>query len=133
MRDQNVLETAVSSGAVVYDPEGAAVRVAAGQMLRLSNGVATVRPIEAENVASWRAGKLIYKRASLGRVAADLSRNLGTPVHIAPDIADRPFSGVIMLGGDAAALLPRVGALLDVTITHEGNGWRLSSRTGDGR
>ena len=49
------LQTAVSSGAVVYDPAGAAVRIGAGQMLRLSaDGVARVSPIEAETVAAWR-------------------------------------------------------------------------------
>lgn len=135
LRDKDMLETAVSSGAIVYNPDGAAVRVVAGQMLRLSadGETVTVSPIEATNVASWRSGRLIYKRAPLGRVAADLSRNLGMPVRIAPDIADRPFSGVIMLGGDRAALLPRVGAMLDVTISRESDGWRLSSRSAKAR
>jgi transmembrane sensor len=134
IRDKDMLEAAVSSGAIVYNPDDDAVRIAAGQVLRLSarDKTATVSPIEATDVAAWRSGRLIYKRATLQRVAADLSRNLGMPVRISPDIADRPFSGVIMLGGDRAALLPRVGAMLDVTISREGDGWRLSSRSAKG-
>lgn len=133
VRDGDRLETAVASGAVMYNPDGEAVRVDAGQVLRTvaASGSMTLGPIAPAEVASWRDNRLTYKNAPLGKVAADLSRNLGTRVRITPDIAARPFSGVIMLGGDQATLLPRIGAMLDVTITHEANGWRLSSRTGD--
>ncbi|ARR54931.1 iron dicitrate transport regulator FecR [Rhizorhabdus wittichii DC-6] len=135
VRDAGGMETAVSSGAVVYNPEGEAVRVAAGQVLRLSadGKTVTVGTVAPADVAAWRKDRLVYDNVTLARVAADLSRNLGTPVRISPDIAARPFSGVILLGGDQAALLPRIGAMLDVTITHEVDGWRLSSHAGDGR
>jgi len=135
IHEKGMMETAVSSGAVIFNPDGEAVRVNAGQVLRLSADgrsvtVGTIAPAE---VGAWRGGRLIYKDAPLGRVAADLSRSLHKPVRISPDIATRPFSGVIMLGGDEAALLPRIGAMLDVTIAHEADGWRLSSRSGDSR
>lgn len=132
--DAGGMETAVSSGAVIYNPDGEAVRVGAGQVLRLSTDgtTVTVGAVAPSDVAAWRSHRLVYKNAPLSRVAADLSRNLGTPVRISPDIAARPFSGVILLGGDQAALLPRIGAMLDVTITHEVDGWRLSSHHGDG-
>ena len=133
VRDKGVVETSVASGAVLYNPDGEAVRVDAGHVLRTAaNGATmTLAAIAPAEVASWRDNKLIYKNAPLGRVAADLSRNLGTKVRISPDIAARPFSGVIVLGGDQATLLPRIGAMLDVTISHESDGWRLSSRVRD--
>lgn len=133
VHDGGVMETAVSSGEVVYNPDGEAVHVSAGQVLRLSADGKTLSlgAIAPTEVATWRNGRLVYKNAPLGRVAADLSRNLHKKVRISPEIAARPFSGVIMLGGDEAALLPRIGAMLDVTITHETDGWRLSSRAGD--
>ncbi len=135
VRDGAMVETAVASGAVLYNPDGEAVRVDAGRVLRVAAGdgsvtLGQVAPIE---VAAWRQNKLIYKNAKLGKVAADLSRNLGTHFRISPDIAARPFSGVIILGGDQATLFPRIAAMLDVTITHEADGWRLSSRTRDSR
>lgn len=135
VRDSNGMETAVSSGMVVYNPDGEAKRVGAGQVLRLSadRSKVTVGVIAPTEVATWRSDRLVYRDAPLVRIAADLSRNLGTPVRISPDIAQQRFSGVIMLGGDQAALLPRIGAMLDVATTHEVDGWRLSSRTGDSR
>ncbi len=135
VRDKGVMETAVSQGAVIYNPDGEAVRVNAGQVLRLSadGRNATVSAIAPAEVATWRNDRLVYNNAPLSRVAADLSRNLHAPVRISPDIAARPFSGVIMLDGDEAALLPRIGAMLDVTITHEVDGWRLSSHPGGSR
>lgn len=135
VHEEDLVETAVASGAVVYNPDSDAVRVDAGHILRTATDGSslTLGAIAPTEVASWRDNKLIYKNAPLKKVAADLSRNLGTRVRIAPDIAARPFSGVIMLGGDQAALFPRIAAMLDVTITHEAHGWRLSSRSRDSR
>jgi len=135
VRDGDGMETAVSSGMVVYNPAGEATRVGAGQVLRLSatGKRVTIGTIAPGEVATWRSDRLVYRDAPIARVAADLSRNLGTPVRISPDIADHRFSGVLMLDGDQAALLPRIGTMLDVTTTHEVDGWRLSSRTADNR
>ena len=135
VRDGASVETSVASGAVLYNPDREAVRVDAGRVLRVAgnDGSVTLGQIAPIQVASWRENKLIYKNATLDRVATDLSRNLGTRVRISPDIAARPFSGVIILSGDQATLFPRIAAMLDVTIAHDGNGWRLSSRTRDSR
>lgn len=131
VRGTNGLETTVASGAVLFNPDREAVQVVAGHRLRTSAGSMSLTAVAPSEVASWRANKLIYKDAPLDQVAADLSRNLGTPVHIMPDVATRRFSGVIMLSGDKAMMIPRIGALLDVTITHDFNGWRMSSRVRD--
>ena len=133
VRDSGGVETAVASGAVLYNPGRDAVRIDAGHILKASAGAGglSLTAIEPTEIASWRTNRLIYKNVPLEKVAADLSRNLGTAVRIAPEIAGRPFSGVIMLGGDEATLLPQIGAMLDVTVTHETNGWRLSSRDRD--
>lgn len=131
VRNAHGLETAVASGAVLYNPGRETVRVDAGRRLQSSAGSMALTNIAPADVAAWRMNKLIYKDVALETVAADLSRNLGTPVHIAPDIAMQRFSGVIMLDGDKAKLLPKIGPLLDVTIAHDVDGWRMSSQVRD--
>ncbi len=133
VRGKDGIETSVGSGAVLYNPDREAVQIVAGHRLQTSTGNMALSTIAPSEVATWRSNRLIFKDASLDRVATDLSRNLGMPVRISPDIAMRRFSGVIMLNGDRATLLPRIGSLLDVTMKQEFDGWRMSSRVRDDR
>ena len=133
VRDGDMVETAVASGEVLYNPGREAVRVVAGHQLRTSAGSMALTAIKPSQVAAWRDNKLVYNDAQLSQIATDLSRNLGAPVRISPDIASRRFTGVIMLDKDRTLLPSKLGALLDVSVTHEFNGWRLSSRVRDNR
>ena len=124
-------EVAVAEGAVLYNPQAEAVRLDAGKFLRTSSNSdnVVVAAIDPTTIATWRQQRLIYQAAPLARVAADLSRNLGVPVSVSPDIAARPFSGVLLLDGAPAALMPRLGQVLDVHMTQQGKTWRLASRS----
>jgi len=131
VRGADGLETTVASGAVLYNPGREAVQVVAGHKLQTSPGRMALTVIAPAEVASWRTNKLIYKDASFDTVAADLSRNLGSPVRVSPDIAQRRFSGIIMLDGNRTTLARKIGSLLGVTMTHDFNGWRMSSQVRD--
>ena len=125
------VETAVSQGAVLYNPGSDAVRIDAGKVLRTAGGSATLAKVDTASVATWRQGKLVYNHTPIARIASDLSRNLGVPIQVSPDVATRTFSGVVMLGGDDSTILPRVAALLDISVSRGNSGWRMSSRTRD--
>jgi len=127
------MEAAVAEGAVLYNPDGEAVRLDAGKVIRVSASAVSVKAVDPATVATWRQGRLVYQGASLARIAADLSRNLGTRVDVAPELANEHFSGVIMLDHDRARLFARVGALLDVAAVRTGHGWHLKPRKRAGR
>ncbi|TZG28068.1 FecR family protein [Sphingomonas montanisoli] len=133
-RDNNgAVETAVSHGAVLYNPGSDAVRIEAGRVLRTDRGRATLASIDTATVGTWRDGRLIYKQAPIARIASDVSRNLGVPIRVSPDIAAQTFSGVVILGGDDSTILPRIGAILDISVAREADGWHMSSRARDSR
>jgi transmembrane sensor len=122
--------TEVAEGSVLFNPQQQALRLDAGKMLTISadGGAAQISDIRRETVAAWRHNKLVYDHAPLSKVADDISRNLGVPVSVAPDIAGHMFSGVIKLGGEQPAFFARLALLLDVTASHHDNSWRLASR-----
>ena len=91
----------------------------------------TVGRAEAGEIGGWREGRLTYSSAPIARVAADLSRSLGVTVEAAPEVAARPFSGLIVVDADAERLMPRVAALLGVEARRAGIGWRLTAAAGE--
>ena len=120
------LEVGVAEGRVVVNPASDAVRLSAGMVLRKNGAELAVGREGAGAVAGWRAGRLTYSSASFEDVARDISRNTGLAVRASPEVAERRFSGVIMLDGDDAALLRRVSALLGVEARRDGQGWVLA-------
>lgn len=120
------LEVAVSEGAVLYNPGREAKNLAPGMSLRKSAGALRVDHVDPGSVGGWHQGRLLYSAAPVSRVAADLSRNVGVPVTASPDVAARPFSGVIMLGGDPGAVLARTAALLGLSVRQTADGWILT-------
>jgi len=129
-RTGDVTSVAVAEGGVMFDPGGRKLLVGAGRTLEVadSSGRAQVGTVDAGGVGGWRTGRLVYRDASLIRVAADLSRSIGEPVTTAPDIADQSFSGVIMIDRNRNRLFARLDGLLGVSSTHSEAGWRLTSR-----
>jgi transmembrane sensor len=126
-------QVAVAEGAVLYDPDGAAVRLDAGKILRKRDDsdlveVADVRP---GDVGTWRKGKLIYRAAPLSQIAEDLSRLTGARITVAPALADRPFTGAIVVDDkNPERLFKRLGNVLNVAFSHRTQGWFLSSTAG---
>lgn len=120
-------QVAVGEGAVMVDPDGAALTLAAGEGV-IAAGT-TLRRIrqDAGAVGAWRDGRLAYDGATLSAVAEDLSRQLGWRITAAPAVATRLFNGTLETQAfrDDPTLL---GALLDVEVRRAPDGWTLDRR-----
>lgn len=119
------VRVAVAEGRVVYNPGQSAVSLDAGQALvdREAAGGVEVTRVPAERVGSWKTGSLVYSAAPLSRVAADLSRAMDVRIMVASGMADRPFSGTIMLDGSGPEQLRRLQLALNVRLEKEAGGW----------
>jgi transmembrane sensor len=125
VREGEDLRVAVAEGAVRY-VGGTRVDLAAGQaMHRTADGSIEVirRPVEA--IGGWVNGTLVYDRAPLAEVAADLTRTTGIAIDLVPGLEQRRFSGVIQTRGDPAALRDRVAAVLGLTVDANEAGWTV--------
>lgn len=117
----------VAEGAVMVDPDGAALRIDAGQAVLAEGGRLTRSAVARDMVGGWSEGRLAFDGAPLGEVGEDLSRFLQQPVTVAPAIASQPFRGVIDL--DAVRRDPTLlGTLLDVRVRRKDAGWSLEPR-----
>jgi transmembrane sensor len=131
LRNARGSEVAVAEGAVLYDPNGAAVRLGPGRLLRKADGsdIVEVNQVDPSGVGAWRSGRLVYREAPLWRVADDLSRATGEPVAVDPAVSAHLFTGAIALAqADRATLARRLGALLDVTVAQQRDGLYLKAR-----
>ncbi|WP_442679282.1 FecR family protein [Sphingomonas sp. ASY06-1R] len=131
LRTSQGSEVAVAQGAVLYDPQGAAVRLGAGRMLRKNDrsDLVEVSDVDPALVGTWRSGRLVYHGARLQRVADDLGRLTGEHVAVAPALAERPFTGVIVVPAhDRRDFLNRLGQVLDVDIAKQSQGYYLKAR-----
>lgn len=118
---------AVAEGAVMVDPEGAALRLDAGQAVAVDGDRLVRSMVQPEEVGGWREGRLAFDGVPLGLVVEDVSRFLSRPVTVAPAIAMRPFRGTIDL--DAVRRDPAVlGPLMDVNVRRAATGWMLEPR-----
>jgi transmembrane sensor len=132
-RNNRMTEVAVAQGMVLYDPEGAAVRLGPGRMLRKSDhsSLVEVSDVAPGSIGTWRTGRLIYRGATLERVAEDLGRLTGEQMEVAPDLAGRAFTGVIVVPTkDRRHFLDRLGLVLDVDIASGSKGYYLKARAG---
>jgi transmembrane sensor len=114
-------------GAVVYDPQGAAIAVPAGQTLLVSgkdNSIVLGRK-EPDMIAGWRRGQLSYREEPLNAVARDLTRAIGAEVRIDPALASVLFTGSIRIDRDDGATVTRVASALGVTARSTGEGWLI--------
>ncbi len=119
---------AVGSGKVVVNPDEEAIELAAGQAFLLRSGSATGerRAISADEMAGWRDLRLTYRDAPLPMVAADLSRTLGLPVHIAPGLSQQRFTGVIPTDGEPEEAVARAAGVLGGTVRRTAKGdWEI--------
>ena len=119
------LRVAVAEGAVRYEgPES--VELAAGQaMHRMADGRIEVIRQQVGAIGGWVDGMLVYDRAPLADIAADLTRTTGIAIDLAPGLEQRRFSGVIQTRGDPASLRDRVAAVLGLTVDANEAGWTV--------
>ncbi|MBJ6120393.1 FecR family protein [Sphingomonas mollis] len=117
----------VAEGAVMVDPDGAALRLDPGQAVIADGAVLERQSIDAVDVGGWRDGRLAYDDATLAEVAEDLSRQLAMRIATAPSVAGRKFRGTLEIGSlrNDPTLL---GELLGVSVRRTGGGWMLEPR-----
>ena len=128
LHEGKTIEVAVSEGAVIYNPEGEAVRIDPGRKLSDDGSDRVLlAQVDARTVGGWRHQRLSYSGAPLSRVAADLRRNLGVSVRVDPMIAERRFTGLVQLDGGQELLFERLSALLEVRAVRTGTGWTLTA------
>ncbi len=124
IRDHGDFSVEVIEGAVVYDPDRAAVPLSAGQTL-LASGRAhpVVGRADPGAIAGWRRGQLSYAGASMERVARDVSRTLGVSVAFDRRLEHQPFSGSIRIQDNNAATVADLASSLDLQARRAGRGW----------
>jgi len=131
VRDETGLRVSVAEGAVIYQPQADAVRLAPGDALSVTGGAKPeVTRTVAADVGSWRGGQLVYRNETLERVAADVSRNLGVQLRAGKGTEAIPFTGTISTQGGPGAVIERIAALTGTRAIRAGKGWMLDTIDG---
>lgn len=128
-RDGTETRVLVSEGAVVADPDGARLKLAAGQRLDTEDVAAVLQAVPADisSVGSFERGQLTYLDEPLDHVIADLSRSTGIDFSANEAISARRFTGTLSVA--EVKRDPRsLEALLGVTMEQSGQGWRLGGK-----
>ena len=123
------LLVSVAEGHVAVGSEGnSPTNLAAGQKLvaRGDEGTMRISRIAANDVGSWRQGRLVYDDAPLSVVAADIARYSGKAVVLDPAIRARRFSGVLSVG-DGSKLLADLAAVMALRYDVQGDRIRVSA------
>ena len=129
-RDGSATRVIVSEGAVLADPAGASLKIAAGQRLDTVDGavVLQARPADTAAVGAFERGQLVYVDEPLDQVVSDLRRSTGLDISADTAISARRFSGTLSVAEvkrDPKSLGPLVG----VPIKQSGKAWTLGGRT----
>jgi transmembrane sensor len=119
----------VSEGAVVADPDGAGLKLAAGQRLDTEDGASVLQALPADitSVGSFERGQLSYLDEPLDHVVADLRRSTGIDFSASAAISTRRFTGTLSVAEvkrDPRSLEP----LLGITMERSGQGWILGGK-----
>ena len=128
-RDGRQTRVLVSEGAVVADPDGARLKLAAGQRLDTEDGAAVLRPTPADisSVGSFERGQLTYLDEPVDNVVADLRRSTGIDFSASSAISTRRFTGTLSVA--EVKRDPRsLEALLGISMERSGQGWRLGGK-----
>ena len=128
-RDGRQTRVLVSEGAVVADPDGARLQLAAGQRLDTEDGAQLLQAVPADvaSVGSFERGQLTYLDEPLQNVVADLRRSTGIDFSASAAISSRRFTGTLSVAEvkrDPRSLEP----LLGVSMERSGQGWRLGGK-----
>lgn len=128
-REGTASRVIVSEGAIVADPDGARLQLAAGQRLDTTDGATVLQalPADISSVGSFERGQLVYVDEPLDRVVTDLRRSTGIDFSASPAMSARRFSGTLSVTEvkrDPRSLEP----LLGVTMQRTGDGWKLGGK-----
>ena len=73
----------------------------------------TLTHVAAENVGGWSSGRLDFREVALTTVAEDVSRSTGARLTVAPELADRLFTGTLRLDRPSDEVIRSLAALAD--------------------
>lgn len=123
-----LLRVAVARGTVTVSGNQLSepVAVTAGHRLVVDDGAgnANLATIAAQDVGSWRRGRLVYDQAPLALVVAELAHYDGRVLSIDRRLADRRFSGTLAIG-DGTDLARTLAAAAGLRLETHGNTERL--------
>lgn len=128
-RDGRATRVLVSEGAVMADPDGAALKLAAGQRLDTEDGAAVLQaaPGDTASVGSFERGQLAYLDEPIANVVADLRRSTGIAISTSSAVGMQRFSGTLSVSEIKRD--PRsLGPLLGVSVERTGDGWKLGGK-----
>ena len=128
-REGGETRVVVSEGAVVADPDGARLKLAAGQRLDTEDGATVLQamPADVSSVGSFERGQLVYLDEPLDHVIADVRRSTGIDFSASEAISTRRFTGTLSVA--EVKRDPRsLEALLGVSMERSGQGWRLGGK-----
>ena len=124
VRDDGGLRVEVADGAVRFRRGGNGLQLTSGQTLDVSpSGDAIVARKDPSAIASWRSGQLVYQAVPVANVAADLGRNLGVRISVAPKLAYQPFTGTVRISGGAQEAVPEFASTLSAHARKSGDVW----------
>jgi len=121
IKQDGAFEVTVRRGRVAVsnaDDPSAHTDLPAGRSLVRLRGAKedTVSDVAPDDAFAWQSGNLVYADRPITEVATDLSRYLGVPVDVAPDLGQVRVTGVLKIGSKAS-LRRQVEALLPVRFT----------------
>jgi len=127
-KDASGMTVAVAEGAVMFDPDGARVRVGPGRLLRHAAGAdrVSVSAIMPDLVGEWADGRLTFENAALADVAAELTRATGQRFAVADKAGHATVSGSILIA-PVRADPQTIGTLLGVSVRRDGDGWLIGA------
>ena len=128
IRSGESTEVGVAEGLVIYNPDAEKVALAPGSGLRVAGRgrVPETFLISAAAVGSWNRNQLTYNDASMGRIAADLSRSLGQKISVDTPAKSMRFTGTINLTNDVGQFFGETASVLGVSAKRTKNGWILA-------
>jgi transmembrane sensor len=128
IRSGDSTEVGVAEGLVIYNPENEKVSLAPGRGLRVAGRgrAPETFSIPAAAVGSWKRNQLTYNDASMRRIAADLSRSLGTKISVDEQAKSMRFTGTINLTKDVDRFFGETAPVLGVSARRTKDGWVLA-------
>jgi transmembrane sensor len=128
-RDGTDTRVLVSEGAVLADPAGARLKIAAGQRLDTEDGAQMLKatPADVSSVGAFESGQLVYLEEPLENVLADLRRSAGIDISADAVISSRQFSGTLSIP-EVRRDPQSLGPLLGVAIERSNRGWKLKGK-----
>ncbi|BCI69269.1 fecR family protein [Sphingomonas sp. S17] len=134
-RDGSRLAVQVASGSVMVQPDRDRITLTPGQTLTTdeSTGRAVRGTVAAADVGSWREGRIALADATLGDLASAWRRLYGTRLILMDALAQRPFTGMVVLTGKAERDVPHLAALIGADWRHDGEDWIIGAPVGSSR